>query len=299
MSELKSRLVISVDLDEWYHARWATGSVASRWPDSTAFFKEVYGMDRPRGDIERPTREILDVFDAFGVRATFFILGEVAGYYPHLVREIAARKHEIACHSYRHVDLSLHSPQSFQRELSEAKTKLEELSGQAVRGFRAPNLVIEDWIIPILHEEGFLYDSSVCPSRKLMGKFGMNQHLPQSPYRLSKDSFRPGAGELVEIPIPVFPYLKLPAATGIATRVLGRLWTTLALRHSLKVGDSLYYFHPYELTAPPEINGLTLYQKLFTRHAGAWMNIALRSILTEFSEVQRMTCADLVQGFAK
>jgi len=299
MSDLKSRLIISVDLDEWYHARWATGSAASRWPDSSAFFREVYGTDGPRGDIERPTREILEIFDTFGVKATFFILGEVAGYYPHLVKEISARKHEIACHSARHVDLWHHSHESFRQELRQAKATLESLTGQTVVGFRAPNLVIEDWIIPILQEEGFLYDSSVCPSRKLMGKFGEYESFPKYPYRLSKDSFRPGTGPLVEIPIPVFPYLRLPAATGIATRVLGQSWTTLALRHSLRTGDSLYYFHPYEFTTPPVITGLTVYQRLFTRHAGPWMARALRSLLSDFSEVPRATCVDLARGFVR
>jgi hypothetical protein len=297
MGEIKSRLVVCVDLDEWYHARWATGSATSRWKESASFFKEVYGSDRPRGDIERPTREILDMFDALSVRATFFILGEVAGYYPHLVKEISARGHEIACHSFRHVDLWLHTRESFQRELRQAKSTLENLSGQSVVGFRAPNLVIEDWIIPILEEEGFLYDSSVCPSRKLMGKFGKHKDFPRVPYRLSADSFRPGSGKIVEIPIPVFPYLKLPAATGIATRVLGCRWTTLAVKHSLKAGDTIYYFHPYEFTEPLQINGLTLYQRLFCRRAGSWMNQALRRILAEFSKVPKVTCVQVAQSF--
>jgi peptidoglycan/xylan/chitin deacetylase (PgdA/CDA1 family) len=299
MSEKQSRLVISVDLDEWYHARWATGSATSRWKDSRAFFKEVYGTDRPRGDIERPTQEILDLFDAYGVKATFFVLGEVAGYYPHLVKEISNRNHEVACHSYRHIDLWLHTRESFRRELRQAKAALEDLAGRSVLGFRAPNLIIEDWIVPVLAEEGFLYDSSVCPSRKLMGKFGNNQDLPQYPYRLSADSFSPGSGKIVEIPIPVFPYLRLPAASGIATRVIGRRWTTIALKQSLKAGDSLYYFHPYELTEPPQISGLTVYQRLFMRRAGAWMIGTLKNMLSGFSKVPKATCADVAGTFGE
>jgi peptidoglycan/xylan/chitin deacetylase (PgdA/CDA1 family) len=297
MRELKSRLVICVDLDEWYHARWATGSAGSRWQDPSAFLREVYRSEQSKGDIEHPTMEILDLFDAHNVKATFFILGQVAARYPHLVKEISRRKHEVACHSFRHIDLWLHTRESFRRELHVAKASLEDLAGEAVLGFRAPNLVIEDWIIPILVEEGFLYDSSVCPSRKLMGKFGRSQHLPDAPFRLSPDSFRPGGGRMIEIPIPVFPYLRLPAATGIATRVFGLGWTILALRHSLRRGDSLYYFHPYELTQPPRIEGLTFYEHLFRRHAGPWMAGAMDTLLSRFSHVPHMTCADLARGF--
>ncbi|MCX6135475.1 MAG: polysaccharide deacetylase family protein [Ignavibacteriales bacterium] len=299
MSDSTSRLVISVDLDEWYHVRWATGSANSRWEEPAAFFKEVYGLDRCRGDIERPTNEILDLFDSQNVRATFFILGEVGHAYPHLVREIGNRKHEIASHSFRHIDLWMHTRESFQRELRDAKSVLEDLSGQQVVGFRAPNLVIEDWIVPILREEGFLYDSSVCPSRKLMGKFKNSRELPSIPYRLSADSFIPGEGSMIEIPIPTFPYLRLPAATGIATRVIGRPWTSVALRSSLRAGDSLYYFHPYELTLPPAIGGLTAYQKLFMRRTGSWMLRSVKNLLSEFSGVRKATCREVARSFER
>jgi hypothetical protein len=130
-----------------------------------------------------------------------------------------------------------------------------------------------------------------------MGKFKVSQDLPQMPYRLSAGSFKPGQGTMIEIPIPVFPYLKLPAASGIATRVIGRFWTSIALKNSLKVGDSLYYFHPYELTSPPKIGELTAYQKLFMRRTGSWMFSALESLLAGFSAVPKATCIDVARSF--
>ncbi len=295
MNEHESRLAISVDLDEWYHARWATGSKISRWPNPLSLFIEVYGLKHPRGDIDRPTREILLLFDEMKIKATFFILGEVAEYYPHLVKDISNNGHEVACHSYRHVDLWLHTPASFSRELKDAKTRLEDLCGNAIVGFRAPNLIVEDWILPILSELGFLYDSSVCPSRKIMGKFGRFRNLPQNPYRMAPGSFFPGNGDLVEIPIPVFPYIRLPAATGIMTRVIGVWWTVTALKAALKSGDSLYYFHPYELTDRPRINRLKLRDRLFARRTGEWMKNSLREIFNLCSAVPKATCFELAQ----
>lgn len=294
MKEKNNKLVISVDLDEWYHARWLTGSKISRYPDALSFFREVYNLDRPKGDIEKPTMYILDLLDEFDIKATFFILGEVAGYYPHLVKEISKNGHEISCHGKFHVDLWNYSPESFKADLKEAKNLLEDLSGQKVIGYRAPNLVIEDWIVLILTELGFEYDSSVCPSRKLMGKFGRSKMLPAYPYFLSENSFEPGNGPLFEIPIPVFPYIKLPAATGIMTRVIGAWWSSIALRYNLERHDALYYFHPYEMVEAPELNNLTFMQKLHSRRSGDWMKKAVKKLLRTFEDQPNLTCFQLM-----
>jgi len=294
VNKSKNKLVISVDLDEWYHARWLTGSKISRYPDTMSFFREVYNLEKPKGDIEKPTMYILELLDEFDIKATFFILGEVAGYYPHLVKEIAKNGHEISCHGKIHVDLWNYSSESFKDDLKEAKNLLEDLSGQKVIGYRAPNLVIEDWIVPILTELGFEYDSSVCPSRKLMGKFGRSKLLPAYPYFLSKDSFEPGNGPLFEIPIPVFPYIKLPAATGIMTRVIGVWWSSFALKYNLKSHDALYYFHPYEMVDAPQLENLSIIQKLHSRRSGDWMKKALKKLFSTFLDQPNLTCIQLM-----
>lgn len=297
MTDSPRRLVISVDLDEWYHARWATGSGNSRWKSNIDFFREVYGSDTPRGDIEKPTGEILELFEKYGIKATFFILGEVAKYYPHLVKMISSEGHEIASHGSTHTDLWNFTPETFKNQLLESKKILEDLSGKKVIGYRAPNLVIEDWIIPILRELEFEYDSSVCPSRKLMGKFSYPVELPQHPYFTDDISFREGSGSFFEIPIPVYPYIKLPAATGIMTRVIGKWWSVTALKSALENSDALYYFHPYELTSKPEIKNLKFLQKLHSRRTGEWMKNAVEKILGEFREVEMVSCAELLSKY--
>lgn len=297
MSSSKNRLVISIDLDEWYHARWATGSKISRWPDTLSFFRDIYNLDKPRGDIEKPTMYILELLDEFKIKATFFILGEVAGYYPNLVKEISKNGHEIASHGKVHIDLWNYTPSVFKSDLKEAKNVLEDLTGKKVIGYRAPNLVIEDWIIPVLGELGFEYDSSVCPSRKLMGKFGISTSLPGFPYFLSKDSFKPGDGDLFEIPIPVFPFIKLPAATGIMTRIIGVWWSTFALKYNLKRHDALYYFHPYEMVTAPKIDNLKFMQRLHGRRSGEWMKYAVPKLLRKFRDIPITNCAGLMNQY--
>jgi peptidoglycan/xylan/chitin deacetylase (PgdA/CDA1 family) len=274
------QVVISVDLDEWYHCRWATGSPRSRWKDSADFFRSHYGGDRPTGELVEPTRRILELFRRRGVRATFFILGEVATFYPDLVREIAAAGHEIGCHGFHHVDIDLLGPEGFRRELEAGRKVLSEVVGRAPEGYRAPNLLLRDYMIPILRECGFRYDASVCTARSLLGKDFGHAHVAVNPYRF-RDRFSepdPG-GDFAEIPLPTVPVLRLPAATGILTRVLGVNWTMWGLTHALRTGDAQYYFHPYEMGGRPQLD-FTLRERVFLRRLGPWMEGAVDRILS-------------------
>ena len=272
----KNRVVLSVDLDDWYHARWATGSPGARWPDAEAARREA---SWPADGLRKPTQVILELFHRHGITATFFVLGEVAEREPDLVREIAGRGHEVACHGLHHVDADLLGPERFRDELASGKKTLETLSRQPVIGYRAPNLLVRDWMIPPLRDQGFRYDASVCTARSLLGKDYGHQHVAVNPYRFGKGFSQPDPeGDLVEIPIPVFPGIRLPAATGIMTRVLGKAWTLAALRSALRTGDAQYYFHPYELGVLPAVT-FGRRERLFMRRTGPWMEDALDRII--------------------
>ena len=276
--------MISVDLDEWYHCRWATGSPRSRWKDTAAFFRAHYGTDRPTGELIEPTRRILQMFARRGVRGTFFILGEVATHYPDLVREIADGGHEIGCHGFHHVDIDLLGPEGFKRELAAGRDVLARVVGHAPVGYRAPNLLLRDFMIPILREHGFRYDASVCTSRSLLGKDFGHDHVASNPYRFRDRFARPDpGGDFAEIPIPIVPGLRLPAATGILTRVLGVEWTMWGLRHALRTGDAQYYFHPYEMGPRPSL-AFTARERLFLRRLGSWMESAVDQIVVRLHE---------------
>jgi hypothetical protein len=292
------RAVLSVDLDEWYHCRWATGSPRSRWPDTAAFFREHYGGEAPGGELEATGRRTLDLFDRLGIRGTFFVLGEMARFYPKLVAEVAARGHEVGCHGDHHVDIDVLGETGFARGLEDARRRLEDLVGARVTGYRAPNLLVRDWMIPILRQQGFRYDASVCTSRGLLGKDFGHDHVAVNPYRFRERFSRPDpSGDLVEIPHPVFPWLRLPAATGILTRVIGRAWTLFALRQAWRTGDFQYYFHPYELGPVPELD-LRLRERLFLRRLGPWMEDAVERIVRTVAGwgVCFVTAGELAEG---
>lgn len=274
-------LILSVDLDEWFHCRWATGSKTARWPTVRECLQEYYQSDRPAGEIILPTLKILKMLKNEQTKATFFVLGEVARWYPRLVKEISRQGHEIACHGLRHYDLTLTTKNKCRQELRATRVYLRRLTGQRILGFRAPNLVVPSWLTQVLIDEGFLYDSSVCPSRKLQGKFLGQASASSNPYRIGDTVLEKGAINFWEIPIPTFPLLKLPGAVSIATRLFGCTWTKITLDTALSKGATCYYFHPYELNPPPK-PPIRLKEKIFLWRTGSYLEEILKDILKTY-----------------
>lgn len=264
-----SEILMSVDMDEWYQCRWATGSEFAMWPNIRQFFRDYYGMDRPIGEIVPLTEKILELFSDYNIKATFFFTGEIASYYPDLVKMVTKCGHEIGSHNYVHKDYNDNNRDEFCTNLRRSKELLEDLSGSEVIGYRAPNSTLASYMIKDLLKLGFKYDSSVTPTRSFMGKFGHSTNAPINPYMLSENDFAiPGKSGLWEFPWPVFPFLGLPSGSGIMSRVAGYVYTITALNHALKTGDSVYYFHPYEIGPSPKVKGLNLRTKIFLRNLG-------------------------------
>ena len=86
---MKKYLFVSVDMDEWYFARWASGSEYSHWPDLNTLFKEVYNSSKPIGEIYQATEKILEFFDELGFISTLFFTGFIAKQYPDLVKRVS------------------------------------------------------------------------------------------------------------------------------------------------------------------------------------------------------------------
>lgn len=279
------RIAMSVDLEEWFHSRrWIDGQQAHRVPDTGDILRRIYGAPAPAGEVLPPTRRLLEIFAAHDCRVTFFVLGEIAEWYPDLIREIAAHGHEIASHGMRHVDIPVLGHERFGRELGESLDLLERLTGMRPVGYRAPNLVYPSWATRILEQHGIRYDSSVAVSRAVGGKYQGWSHAPLSPYRPSYDDIAArGDARIVEVPLPSFPVLNVAAGSSIFTRVIGYHWTSVALRSRVRTGDTAYYVHPWEFARRPQTSGHWLRNRIFLRRMGPWMDRTLNRILGHFA----------------
>lgn len=96
---------------------------------------ERYSSD---GRYVRLTRDILDMCDEIGCKATFFVVGQAALAVPSLMRDITSRGHEIAYHSHAHVPLTLENASKFGVQSQADRSGLEQMTGKPVIGFRAP-----------------------------------------------------------------------------------------------------------------------------------------------------------------
>jgi polysaccharide deacetylase family protein (PEP-CTERM system associated) len=186
------------------------------------------------------TYKILDFLSERGVKGTFFVLGEVAERHPELLRRIHQEGHEIGFHTYAHVPLTRETPERFRQQTKDSKALLEDLTGAAVLGFRAPifSLTAQTlWVLPILQELGFTYSSSVLPlAHPLYGFPG----APQNPFRW-KDS-------LLEIPVPVARIgpASLPFLGGVYMRYLPEFLLIRLLRQRRETDGLWTYCHPYD-----------------------------------------------------
>ena len=146
------RTALSIDVEDWFHTDCLKGVIA----------REAW--ERCELRVERNTMRLMEILEARKARATFFVLGWVAEKCPDLVRAIAAAGHEVASHGYGHEHVYSLRPSEFRSDVLRSKRYLEDLTGTAVRGYRAPCFSITEWAIPILQDAGFDYDSSVVPT---------------------------------------------------------------------------------------------------------------------------------------
>ncbi len=186
------------------------------------------------------TRRILAFLADRSARGTFFVVGEFAEAHPELVKEIASGGHELALHSYHHTPLTETDPDTFRREIGDARAYMQDVSGQSVAGFRAPTFSLVEstvWATEVLTELGFTYSSSVLPARSpLYGYPGR----PRTPNRWPSG--------LLEVPCPVTDVgpVTNPYLGGIYFRVLPWRAVRYGLAHAHPDELLWAYLHPYD-----------------------------------------------------
>jgi polysaccharide deacetylase family protein (PEP-CTERM system associated) len=225
---------MSIDVEDYFHVSVFDGIVPrSEW-------------ERMESRVVANTERLLDIFDEYGVRSTFFVLGWVAERHPALVRLLAKRGHEVASHGYAHRLIYDQTPSAFREDVRRAKQLLEDVSGRPVAGYRAPSYSITPkslWALDVLIEEGYEYDSSIFPIRH--DRYGIPVS-DRSPYVIKRKS-----GLIIEVPgsTTEFGPLNLPVAGGGYFRILPYWWTRwgIARVNRTEARPAIFYLHPWEI----------------------------------------------------
>jgi polysaccharide deacetylase family protein (PEP-CTERM system associated) len=226
--------IASVDVEDYFHVEAFAGVIdRAQWPEYTS-------------RVEANTRRLLDLFDESHVHGTFFVLGWVAERFPGLVREIVARGHEPACHSYWHRLIYTLTPHEFRQDTERAKRVIEDACGRRVTGYRAPSFSVTHrsrWALEILVESGFQYDSSVFPVTHDV--YGVPD-APRGPFVVTTAS-----GSILEYPMTTFRLFagpNLPVAGGGYLRMLPAWYTRWGVHRAWREGlPVISYVHPWEV----------------------------------------------------
>jgi polysaccharide deacetylase family protein (PEP-CTERM system associated) len=217
--------------------------------DVEDWIQSVFDSSAPLTDcFVRNTHRVLEMLASHGVRGTFFVLGLAAEKSPDLVRAIHSAGHEVQSHGYGHRPVHTLTPRQFRENLKRSKDLLEDLSGQAVVGYRAPAFSItlrNLWAFDSLVECGFSYDSSVFPVRTR--RYGI-AGVPRFPHRVRT----PGGNTLIEIPVASYRCLgrALPLGGGGYFRLFPDSFIHRAVATANRGGRPVtVYLHPYEFNA--------------------------------------------------
>jgi polysaccharide deacetylase family protein (PEP-CTERM system associated) len=235
--------VMSVDVEDYFMVEAFAGSISrdswETWPSR----------------VVTNTRRILDLFDEYGVKGTFFFVGWIAKQFPELVRDVHSRGHELACHSYWHRTVYSLKPSEFREDTRAAVAAIQDAAGVKICGYRAPSWSITRnclWALDILSEEGFTYDSSIYPIYHDL--YGVPQ-AQRFPYQLNCQN-----GVLKEFPPATVRVLgqNLPAAGGGYLRILPLTYTHWVFRKFERQYHErvVVYLHPWEVDPEqPRISG--------------------------------------------
>ena len=227
---MTSRNILTIDVEDWFHIC----GVKELKPEVSWLQLE--------SRVSINTMKILDILSRKGVKATFFVLGFVAETHPDLIIKIQGAGHEIATHGYAHMQVYAMTPDMFRKDLRKSVSIISGITGNPVKGYRAPEWSIRDdslWALDILSREGFEYDSSMAPL-PIIG----NPKYPKIPHRLTLDQ-----GELWEFPplVGATPLVNLPLGGGWGLRVFPYRLISSAIRNLNAQGQpAVIYFHPRE-----------------------------------------------------
>ena len=235
------KIVISFDVEEHYRIEAAAGLKLD--PTLKSHYCER---------LEPSTRWILDELAKADIKATFFVVGQIGRDNPALVKAIHRAGHEVASHGWDHQRVVNFTPESFFDDVEQSKDALEQVTGEAVVGYRAPTFSImrqTAWAVDVLAKLDMAYDSSIYPVRH--DRYGVPS-APRAPFMAVGEMH-----DILEIPPATLRLMNfnLPMGGGGYFRLFPLFFTEWAIRQAEREcfpPVSMLYFHPWEFDPDQE-----------------------------------------------
>jgi len=227
--------LLGIDFEEWYHPE---------------LIQKVLTNEKRIPSVIKGIDKILDWLNHHDTYATFFVVGELLEKEPELLDKIIENGHEIGFHTMHHTRLdTINYEKRFPQEIK----IFDKLSQGKSIGFRAPTFSLNEsssWLIKILEENNYEYDSSVVPVKTSM--YGL-PNADTKPYKISSNSLEQNDpnGKITEYPLLVTKFLnkKIPAGGGFYLRTLPMKIIKNAIKnYENKDKPAVFYIHSWELT---------------------------------------------------
>ena len=235
--------ILGIDFEDWFHPELIQKYISKE-------------NNEPR--VVEGINKIIELLRKNETKATFFVVGELLEFKPELLDIILENEHEIAFHTMKHARIDLpNRREQFQDEIKQ----FDKLTGGRSKGFRAPSFSLNSnssWLIDVLEENNYEYDSSVVPVKTSM--YGI-PNAERKPYKISRNFLEGDSigGKIIEFPLLVTKFLgkKIPAGGGFYLRTLPlRVIENAIKSYEKEKIPGVFYIHSWELTPEfmPRIN---------------------------------------------
>jgi polysaccharide deacetylase family protein (PEP-CTERM system associated) len=235
---------LTFDIEEWYHANYD----GMREPDAAGAPTRL----------DKLVDRLIALCERYRVRATCFVLGSVAREKPEIVRSLHRAGHEIASHGVGHRALWQMDARAFHQDLALSRRILEDITGEAVAGYRAPSFSVRretlGWFYDVLEANEMAYSSSVFPGRTFL--YG----VPDFPTRIHRPVVEGRTRTVLEFPMPRVDWL------GRQMGLYFRFFSARAILRRMQSdreagGSTVLYLHPREIDPDQPRLNLPFWQK--------------------------------------
>ncbi len=281
----KKKILLTIDVEDWFQVE----NLRPWYPQNS--------WNNQQLRVERNTHKLLDLFDKSKegtIKATFFVLGWIAEKLPDLAREIHKRGHEVASHGYNHHMCNRLDKNTLVNDLTHSKKLLEDIIGEEIKGYRAPNFSINDATLELIQQAGYQYDSSFNNFSR-HGRYGwisINGHQKQGIALQYHNRFH-------EIPISNLKLAGkvLPWGGGGYFRFIPFLIFKAGIQNILKKNDAyMFYMHPWEIDPEQprvdEVSGLSRWRHYLNLEK---TQLRLAKLIEAYRHCNYVTCSQYLE----
>ena len=226
------RVLLSIDYEPWF--------ALTRRYDALASSQQRRELD------DGFTLQAIDpILEMLGpARASFYLVGEIADWYPEVPKKIVGAGHELGLHCQTHRPLV--DTAELEKDICASEAWRRQYN---VSGYRAPMVGISESAYPLLEHYGFRYSSSIYAPAGILIEKGAMWEMPVSTLQLAgrRDTLLTGprafsTGLLLGGEVPYGSSFMIGLLSDNVLHILER---------ELKAGHSpVIIMHPYELVRP-------------------------------------------------